>query len=70
MSRKDKLTVLIAMIIITIGFGGCSCQVQMGGTGNKQISKPVAAKKYMSYHDRLVSGKVSIEESIQRAKAK
>jgi len=70
MSRKDKFTVLIVMIIITIGFGGCSCQVQMGGKGNKQVSKSIVVKEALSYHDRLTSGKVSIEESVQRAHAK
>ena len=67
MKKREKMTVLIAMIIITIGFGGC--QVQMGGRGNQQtIGRKVQHDN--AYRERLMSGKVSIEESIKKAHAK
>ena len=62
MKKSDKIAVLIAMIIITIGFGGC--QVQVGGSCNKQIMGRTVDQ---AYRNRLMSGKVSIEESIRKA---
>ena len=55
------------MIVITIGFGGCTVQVGDHNTINNGRGNQ---KSKQNYHDRLVSGRVSIEESIRRAHAK
>lgn len=63
MKKSDKFTVLVLVIIVCLGFGGC--QVQVGGKGNRQVmGRKVQGK---TYHERLVSGEVSIMESIERA---
>jgi len=66
MKRKDKMTVLVLMIVLTIGYGGCAVQIgrtnqYYNGKGNQELGKTE------TYKERLMSGKVSIEESIKRA---
>ena len=67
LSWNDKAIVLVLMIVITLGFGGCTMQVGDHDTTNVGRGNQ---KSKQSYHDRLVSGKVSIQESLQRAHAK
>ena len=60
MRTSDKIRVVIGATL-ALWLGGCS--VQIGKTNT--IHQRLQVKK--SYHDRLTSGQVGIEESIRRA---
>lgn len=59
----------LILILWSVAAALSGCQVQVGGEGNRQtMGRKVQVTR--TYHDRLVSGDVSILESIERAHAR
>ena len=65
MNRKDKVTTLILVLITCLGYGGCTANFQVGKENH--FNQEQKTQRDKSYRERLRTGKVSIQESFERA---